>query len=221
MASDSRPRRELNATRSAVEFKVESVTKSILVKASTEKDAGWAHGHSPEDLCLCPPCPITKEQARFVAIRTGDTIRQLDRAGTKDIDKHFEEGPFESRGTYRGSIIMAKGLSQRSGLSWITEVRLSSLDDRNHRAFPILSAGKGQNDGRERRSRSSSEEELDHEIPNQHLKVLRFFPMCPLASTFSMYSVARGTLQAVSPTSTDTFPIFFAAAFACFNRGLT
>jgi len=55
----------------------------------------------------------------------------------------------------------------------------------------------------------------------QHLAVLRFFPSRPSVSALSMYSVASGTLQAVSPTWTETLPIFFAAALAAFRQGST
>ena len=46
----------------------------------------------------------------------------------------------------------------------------------------------------------------------QHLAVLRFFPSRPAVSALSMYSVASGTLQEVSPTWTVTLPIFLAVA---------
>lgn len=36
-----------------------------------------------------------------------------------------------------------------------------------------------------------------------------------------MYAVASGILQSVSPTSTETAPIFWAAAFASFSKETT
>ena len=56
VTGDSKLAREFNESKSAVEFKVQFVTKAIPVKASSEKDAAWVHGHSPDDVCLgvCP-----------------------------------------------------------------------------------------------------------------------------------------------------------------------
>jgi hypothetical protein len=45
----------------------------------------------------------------------------------------------------------------------------------------------------------------------QHLAVFRFLPMPPRCWTLLMYSGAEGTLQAVPPISTETWPIFLAA----------
>src|SRR5262245_54845050 len=56
---------------------------------------------------------------------------------------------------------------------------------------------------------------------SQQNTVFRFFPCLPRCSTISMYSSADGTLQSVSPTSTDTLPIVRAAAFALSTNGMT
>ena len=55
----------------------------------------------------------------------------------------------------------------------------------------------------------------------QLFRLLRFCPTVPRASTFSMYSVASGTLQAVSPISHSMTPIASAVFLACFNSDLT
>jgi hypothetical protein len=114
--SDSKLTREFNERRPAVEFKVQFVSKAILVKASGDKDAGWAHGHSPADVCLgalVPSLPVKTENSlrrnhtRFVATLTATAITQLNKAGVNDIEKHFNgktvrvTGPI-SRNDYRG-----------------------------------------------------------------------------------------------------------------------
>jgi hypothetical protein len=55
----------------------------------------------------------------------------------------------------------------------------------------------------------------------QQRTVFRFWPRRPADSIFSMYAVANGILQSVSPTSTLMVSICFAAAFACFDKGFT
>jgi WD40 repeat protein len=99
MASDSKLVREFNENKPAVEFKVQFVTKSILVKTGDKKDAGWVHGHSPDDVCLgtlVPSSPIKAEDplsrnhTRFVAILTGKAIKQLNKVGINDLEKHFK-----------------------------------------------------------------------------------------------------------------------------------
>ncbi len=60
-----------------------------------------------------------------------------------------------------------------------------------------------------------------HPRYTQHLIVFRFFPTRPAFSTFSMYSVASGTLQLVPCMSTSTLPSFFAVALACWLSGGT
>src|SRR5207249_3012215 len=57
--------------------------------------------------------------------------------------------------------------------------------------------------------------------PAQHFAVLRFLPTAPFLWTFSMYSGAYGTLHDVSPTSTDTSPIFWAVCRARSVSGCT
>ena len=55
----------------------------------------------------------------------------------------------------------------------------------------------------------------------QHFAVLRFLPIAPRLSTFRMDSAARGTLHAVSPTSTETAPTFSAVSIAAVVSGET
>ncbi len=76
--------------KATVEFKVEHVTKSILVKTGGDTDAGWVTGHGPDDLCLRPQPVGEKRQAVFEAILTDKAIKQLNRAGVKDVAKHFK-----------------------------------------------------------------------------------------------------------------------------------
>lgn len=116
MANDSKLTMEFNETKPAVEFKVQFVTKAILVKTDAKKDAGWVHGHSPDDVCLgtlVPSSPIKAEgplrrnHTRFVAILTAKAIKQLNKAGVDDLEKHFNgrtirgTGPI-SRSDYSG-----------------------------------------------------------------------------------------------------------------------
>jgi hypothetical protein len=63
--------------KATVEFKVEHVTKSILVKTGGDKEAGWVTGHSPDDLSLRPQPVGEKRQAVFEAILTDKAIKQL------------------------------------------------------------------------------------------------------------------------------------------------
>lgn len=72
-----------------VEFKVQFVAKSNLIKSDDKKDAGWLSGHGPADICLRPQNPADRKQARFSAILTEKTIKQFNRAGVQDIEKHF------------------------------------------------------------------------------------------------------------------------------------
>ena len=72
-----------------VEFKVQFVAKAIPIKTDDKKDAGWLKGHSPGDICLRPQNPTDKKQARFSAILTEKTIKQLKRVDIQDIEKHF------------------------------------------------------------------------------------------------------------------------------------
>ena len=71
-----------------VEFKVESVTKAVLIK-SEAKQEGWIAGHGPDDRCLRPEYPKDKMKARFLSILTPNAIGQLNKAGIRDIEKHF------------------------------------------------------------------------------------------------------------------------------------
>lgn len=90
MASDSKLIRAFNESKPAVEFKVEFVTKSTLVRASDKKDVAWSFGHGPDDVCLRPQLPKEKVQALFCAILTKKTISQFNKAGFPDIEKHFK-----------------------------------------------------------------------------------------------------------------------------------
>jgi hypothetical protein len=105
-----------------VEFKVESVTKAILIK-SEAKQEGWATGHGPDDRCLHPDYPKDKVQARFLSILTPNAISQLNEAGIRDIEKHFSgktvrvTGPivkqdYRGRGTPLEVEIVVNDLSQ-------------------------------------------------------------------------------------------------------------
>jgi hypothetical protein len=82
-----------------VEFKVEFVTKSTLVKA-VPKEGGpeWDKGHGPGDICLRAKPPEDKKNARFLAVLTADAIGQLNKAGVKDIEKHFRGKTIHVRG---------------------------------------------------------------------------------------------------------------------------
>jgi hypothetical protein len=71
-----------------VEFKVESVTKAVLIK-SEAKQEGWIAGHGPDDRCLRPEHPKDKMKARFLAALTPNAIGQLNKVGILDIEKHF------------------------------------------------------------------------------------------------------------------------------------
>lgn len=55
----------------------------------------------------------------------------------------------------------------------------------------------------------------------QHRADFRFAPTRPIFSTFAMYSVATGTLQSVSPMSTEYPRSAFAVDFASASSGLT
>ena len=99
MAGDSKLAREFNENKPAVEFKVQFVTKAILVKTDGKKDADWAPGHSPADVCLgtlVPSLPIKagdplgRNHTRFVATLTAKAIKQLNKAGINDLEKHFK-----------------------------------------------------------------------------------------------------------------------------------
>lgn len=99
VAGDSKLEREFNESKSAVEFKVQFVARAILVKASGGKDAAWVHGHSPDDVCLgilVPKSPVVaddplkRDHIRFVATLTGKVIGQLQKAGIKDLEKHYQ-----------------------------------------------------------------------------------------------------------------------------------
>jgi RNA polymerase sigma factor (sigma-70 family) len=71
-----------------VEFKIESVTRAVLIKSET-KTEGWATGHGPDDWCLRPGYRKDMAHARFLAILTPNAIAQLNKAGIRDIEKHF------------------------------------------------------------------------------------------------------------------------------------
>jgi len=70
------------------EFKVESVTRAVLIKSAAKKE-GWATGHGPDDWCLRPGYPKDMARARFLAILTPNALTQLNKAGIRDIEKHF------------------------------------------------------------------------------------------------------------------------------------
>jgi hypothetical protein len=55
----------------------------------------------------------------------------------------------------------------------------------------------------------------------QHFNIFFFLPSEPRSFIFWMYSVADGTLQAVSPMSTVTPAILFAVAMASAVSGMT
>lgn len=100
IAGDSKLTKEFNENKPAVEFKVQFVAIAILVQASGGRGAAWFHGHSPDDLCLgtlVPASPIkvddplNKNQTRFVAILTAMAIKQFNKAGINDMEKHFKD----------------------------------------------------------------------------------------------------------------------------------
>jgi hypothetical protein len=71
--------RKAEGSKLIVEFKVKSEAKK----------EGWATGHGPDDWCLRPGYPKDMAQARFLSILTPNAITQLNRAGIRDIEKHF------------------------------------------------------------------------------------------------------------------------------------
>jgi plasmid replication initiation protein len=99
VAGDSRLAREFNATQPPVEFKVEFVTKAILVKAvPTEGGSEWEKGHGPGDVGLRAKSPADRKQARFLAVLTTNAISQLNKAGITDIEKQFRGRTIRVRG---------------------------------------------------------------------------------------------------------------------------
>ena len=71
-----------------VEFKVQFVAKATLIKSDDKKDAGWVSGHGPADICLRPENPADRK-ARFSAILTEKNIKQFNKSGVQDMEKHF------------------------------------------------------------------------------------------------------------------------------------
>ena len=98
-AGDSKLAKEFNAKQQPVEFKVEFVGKATLVKAAP-KEGGpeWEKGHGPGDVGLRAKTPADRKQARFLAILTTNAIAQLNKAGIKDIEKHFQGRTIRVRG---------------------------------------------------------------------------------------------------------------------------
>ncbi|HYH68747.1 MAG TPA: RNA polymerase sigma factor [Urbifossiella sp.] len=105
-----------------VEYRVASVTKAVLLKTSTKQD-GWVTGHGPDDVCLRPEYPKDGAQGRFLSILTPNAIGQLNKAGVRDIEKHFSgktvrvTGPivrhdYRGRGTPVEVEIVVNDLSQ-------------------------------------------------------------------------------------------------------------
>ncbi len=100
--------------------------------AGDKKDAGWVHGHSPDDDCLgtlVPSSsikaedPLSRNHTRFVATLTAKAIKQLKKAGINDMEKHF-----------KGKTIRATGLIARreyDGLGTPSEVEIV-IDDLSH-----------------------------------------------------------------------------------------
>ena len=87
-ASDSELAKEFNTNQPPVEFKVEFVSKAILVQVAG--GAEWDKGHGPGDVGLGARNPAGRKQARFLAILTADVIKQLNKAGVTDTKKHFQ-----------------------------------------------------------------------------------------------------------------------------------
>ncbi len=83
-------RQKMDMNKATVEFKVEYVSKSILVKMAGGEDAAWDIGHGPDDLRLRPKAPQEKKTAVFEAILTDHAIKQLKRAGITDVAKHLK-----------------------------------------------------------------------------------------------------------------------------------
>jgi hypothetical protein len=103
-----------------VEFKVQFVTKAVLVKSDDKKVAGWVNGHGPGDICLRPQAPTDRKQARFLAILTEKAIKQFNKVGIQDIAKHFS-----------GKIVRVTGRITRidyDGLATPSEIELV-IDD--------------------------------------------------------------------------------------------
>ncbi len=109
--------------KATVEFKVEYVTKSILVKTDGGKDAGWVTGHGPDDMRLRPKAPKEKVNAIFEAILTEKAIKQLNRAGITDVERHFQSktvrvtgkiswGHYDGLGTPPVAEVVVNDLSQ-------------------------------------------------------------------------------------------------------------
>ena len=90
-AGDSELAKEFNAKQRPVEFKVEYVAKSILVKAAAKEGGSeWEKGHGPGDVALRAKNPADRKQARFLAVLTANAISQLNKEGIKDIERHFK-----------------------------------------------------------------------------------------------------------------------------------
>ncbi len=90
-AEDSELAKEFNAKQPPVEFKVEYVAKSILVKAAAKEGGSeWEKGHGPGDVALRAKNPADRKQARFLAVLTANAISQLNKESIKDIEKHFK-----------------------------------------------------------------------------------------------------------------------------------
>jgi uncharacterized protein (TIGR03067 family) len=98
-AGDSRLAREFNAKQPPVEFKVEFVSKAILVKAAPKEGGSeWEKGHGPGDVALRAKTPADSKQARFLALLTTDAINQLNKAGIQDIERHLRGKTIRVRG---------------------------------------------------------------------------------------------------------------------------
>jgi RNA polymerase sigma factor (sigma-70 family) len=90
--------------KATVEFKVEYVTKSILVKTDGGKDAGWKTGHGPDDVSLRPlPLNWKGRRAIFEAILTDRAIKQLNLEKIADVAKHCKSKTVRVTGQFSWS----------------------------------------------------------------------------------------------------------------------
>jgi hypothetical protein len=89
-AYDPTRAKAFNDHKPAVEFEVEVVTTATWAKLiDVPKDAVWEKGRGPEDVGLRSRTPLDGVRVRFGAVLTADVIRQLNRAGIPDVEKHF------------------------------------------------------------------------------------------------------------------------------------
>ncbi|QVL34026.1 sigma-70 family RNA polymerase sigma factor [Telmatocola sphagniphila] len=90
-ASDPTRMKEFNKSQPPVEFQVESVTRTNEKLFNQARDeAVFEKGRGLEDVGLRSKAPIDGIMQRFGAVLTAKAVRQFNRAGIQNIEKHFE-----------------------------------------------------------------------------------------------------------------------------------